>query len=629
MTTINIPPSSPFSRRVSFNNLDPESIDPSLTKVAAPGEQITFKNPTFGYGTSLVNDISKAYNSTATFVSSRRRSKLPDPPSKSILKNKLSQQQLQYNIENADSLGISYHGDLNDLADHPPDHVPRSELAYVEGSAIDDDEDDEDDEEDPVNVPPARRKLYSGMTDEELMALDPQFATTKPKVSLVDQFKFDLQTTYYLPAKRTSMLGASAASSAPRLVYPSSNENNYKSISLTLKHTDYELVESKRTLLTIISGRKHSWNSLDWLVTPIPGTDIPTFLQNGDYLVVTALLPTKTAVSGEKRRGSSLAEDLTYYRKCENILNYIIRILPSQELKLKITVEFVLEPPPMNAMTTKTQLRGMKLLLTKIYNQYHPTLVVVGNRSTNLNFKYPLRVRKASSAVPTSPPPNRPFGGPKISDRYLIKLSSYLVKYSTVPVILVGNKCCLWAASQRRKGSSISQNSSDDDSLESDVKSFSGKTELETSLLNAVNSIRESDAETRFQDLAILISDRSLGDSRNYLETLKSRDVEGNSIKFDDSVEFNSKIHSIYKSQSNSLLARTNGEGAYKVKSLISYDPVEEKKNEEIRNSKKLEKIKSSTSSKVSAVSSRESSSSSQKVKPKKSFWKKIGIKKL
>lgn len=633
MTTINIPPSSPFSRRVSFNNLDPESIDPAFTKVASSSEQITFKNPTFGYGTSLVNDISKAYNSASTFVPTRRRSKLPDAPSKSILKNKLSQQQLQYNIENATSLGISYHGDLNDLADHPPDHVPKSEVAYVEGSAIDDDDyDDEDNEEDPVNAPPPRRKLYSGMTDEELMALDPQFTTTKPKVSLVDQFKFDLQTTYYLPAKRTSVLGPSATSSTPRLVYPSSNENNYKSISLTLKHTHYELVESKRTLLTIISGRKHSWNSLDWLVMPIPGTDIPTFLQNGDYLVVTALLPAKTTVSGEKRRGSTLAEELTYYKKCENILNYIIRILPRQELKLKITVEFVLEPPPMNAMATKSQLRGMKLLLTKIYNQYHPTMVVVGNRSTNLNFKYPLRVRKTSSAIPTSPPPNRPFGGPKINDRYLIKLSSYLVKYSTVPVILVGNKCSfLWSTRQaRRKGSAISQNSSDDDdSLESDIKSFSGKTELETTLFNTVTSIRESDSETRFKELAILISDRSLEDSRNYLESLKTRDLEGNSIKFDESVEFNSKIHSIYKSQSNSLLARTNGEGAYKVKSLISYDPVEEKKNEEIRNSKKLEKIKSSTSSKVSAVSSRESSSSSQKVKPKKSFWKKIGIKKL
>lgn len=625
MATINLPPASPFSRRVSFNNLDPESIDSSVPRVAPPSEQITFKNPTFGYGQSIVNDVSKAYSAAANYIPTRRRSKLPDAPSKSILKNKLSPQQSQYNIEHAQSLGISYHGDLNDLADNPPDSVPRSESG-AEGSAIVDDDDDDDDDVE-VQAAPPRRKLYSGMTDEELMALDPQFATTKLRTSLVDQFKFDLQTTYYLPSKRGSVLGASATA-APKPVYPSSNENNYKSISLTLKHAEYELVESKRTLLTFISGRRHTWNTLDWLVQANPGSNTPKFLQDGDYVVVTALLPLRASSSNDKRRGSTLGEELTYYKKCENILNYVITSLPTEDLRLKLTVEFVLESPEVSN-STKAQLRGMKRLFTKVYQQYHPTLTIIGNRSTNLNFKYPLRVRKSSSAIPTSPPPNRPFGGPKVNDRYLIKLSSYLIKYSSVPVILVGNKF-RFARNSGRKNSAVSQNSSDVESLESDVKSFSGgKYELETSLLNELSAIQETNSETRFMDLVNLISDRSLTESRNYLEALKTRDSEGNSIKFDDSVEFNSKIHSIYKSQSNGLLTRSNGEGAYRVKSMISYDPTEEKKNDEIRNTKKLEKIKSSTSSRVSAVSSRESANSSDKPsKGKKSFWKKIGIKK-
>lgn len=633
MATINLPPALPFLRRVSFNNLDPQAYE-GPPQLLVPSENITFKNPSYGYGSLVVNDIAKAYSQASLYVPVRRRLKLPDAPARSILKNKLSQQQLQYNINNADSLGISYHGDLNDLVDHPPDHVPKLELAYVEGSAIEDDDDD-DDESQP---PPARRKLYSGMTDEELMALDPQFATTRPRTSVVDQFKFDSQTTYYLPAKRASVLGPAAG--GPRLVYPSSNENNYKSILLTLKHRDYEQCDARRTILTVISGRHHSWNSLDWLVRARPGTQAPYFLTSGDYLVVTALLPTKAAdrrrgSSSEKRRGS-VSDDMTHYKKCENILNYLINRLPSQDLRLKITVELVLEPPAPSAVSAKPPPRGMKMLLAKVYNQYHPTLVVVGNRSTNLNFKYPLRVRKPSAVVPTSPPPSRPFGTPRVNDRYLIKLSSYLVKYSTVPVILVGNRCQVVATprSVARKSSAVlavlavSQNSSEE-LVELEVKSFGGgRTDLDASLANEVSALADSENPARFADMVALVSDRSLGDSRTYLEALKTRDLEGNSIKFDDSVEFNSKVHSIYKSQSNGLMARS-GEGAYKVKLMLD-DPVDDKKEDkkDLLNSRKLEKIKSSTSSRASARSSHELAVPGEKLKPKKSFWKKIGIKK-
>ena len=58
-------------------------------------------------------------------------------------------------------------------------------------------------------------------------------------------------------------------------------------------------------------------------------------------------------------------------------------------------------------------------MIDHLFKQYQPNLIIIGNKSSNLNFKYPVKMNK-------------------LNNLYLIKLSSYIVKYSTIPVILVG-----------------------------------------------------------------------------------------------------------------------------------------------------------------------------------------------
>ncbi|KAK6199302.1 uncharacterized protein RJT21DRAFT_3111 [Scheffersomyces amazonensis] len=704
-----LPPS--FSRRVSFNNLHPEyllecpansyvptianSLNPNQSAInsanvsASLNQQSGQASTDFGYGSTIYNnDLAKTYSHYTPY---RKKLRLPDPPSKSILKNKVSPQQLEFNITGKT---IDYHEDLdllNDALDLNPNSEPRS-----------------------------RRKSYSDMTNEELMALDPQFQTTRPKTN-VDQFKFDNQKTYYLTSsKRTSISGQGSGASS-KLTYPSSNENNYKSISITVKHDEYDTVSFGRTLLTVISGRKHTWNSLDWLfLINEYHNQNHTFLIDGDFLIISSLITQKFIKEYNPRHHKRKSIDDYLYAKGETLIHYLINALFERfNLKLKITIEFVLEysdedsSGPLISTPNSNNSWGNKYMLQHLFKQYHPNIILIGNKSSNLNFKYPIKIKKQFE-----------------KDEYLIKLASYIVKYSTIPVILVGNNnhehhfqnpnaisstsatasglkfvdsvisptssakqtpiITLTNGSEDFKLTKFRSNSSSSsiESVESWDPSRANKQDSQNpksiasgtlgvrtnSTTNSTSSAAPSSTSSyrgflkkledldrstvntdpyKFQDLISLISDQSLTDCKEYLEALNSKD---------DNLKINPKIHWIYRAQSGmSSVGGSGRDGSlysigsngsreealampsiYKVKSLISYNEEDEQKNKEFQKELKKKRsgssvggvsgssssgLKTSKSIDNSANSSDSDITAGDKGK-KKSIWKKFGFRK-
>jgi hypothetical protein len=549
----------------------------------------------------------------STSYTPKKKLKLPDPPSKSILKNKLSPQQ-----QEANNKTIQYHGDLETLINYTDDNL---ELT--------------------TGKPRERRKSYAGMSDEELMALDPQFLSTKSRTGSIDKFKFDSQKTYYLSAPKK----VSASVPKPTTTYPSSNENNYKAISMTVKHRDYDKFEFNRTLVTVISGRRHSWNSLDWLFLINKEIDESlTFIQDGDFLVVSSLIPTKLiAKFGHKHQ----TMDEYLYKKCERLSNYILNseILRESKLKIKLTVEFILDnDDPAGA-------KGYKYMINHVFNQYQPNLFVIGTKSSNFNFKYPVQVKTS----------NR--------EEYLIKLSSYIIKYSPVPVILVGHSTKyhnFGEVEKKRKNSALkfedemhspyrgrrrpSHTSYMSSESLSSIELYNGKQDnesvltSESCLSDKVMEILESEHDCqRFVNAMKLISDNSLTNSNAYMKAISSK---GDNMKIDP------KIHSIYRNQTRrsltsmggSLLRSSSGSSdtvsssVYKVKSLLGDEDLKPIKEKLVVSSipntpsiiKQRTKSASSTNGNSSIAKELKASHSSEdkSSKGKTSIWKKFSFKK-
>ncbi|GEQ67302.1 hypothetical protein JCM33374_g966 [Metschnikowia sp. JCM 33374] len=332
-------------------------------------------------------------------------------------------------------------------------------------------------------------------------------------------------------------------------------------------------------------------------------------------------------------------------------------------------------------------------MMSHLFKQYQPTLVVVGNKSTSLNFQYPRRMSRGTSSATTSrssiSPTTAGFGKQTDSEieHYLVKLSSYLIRYSTVPVIMVGNSTIFHrkpvpkvlpsvtftdSSSKQRGILDYSSGSYRHNSIGSDVsiESFCGEQINEDGwdcgcpssnpsrrpsepsenssdpLERPVDPLeRPVDASTRPSDpsrcpcnqpsessqrpsdpFAAMLSDiskSSLWDSRNYLESIIADKLPAH---FADN-----KVHQAYISTEQgrqSMLSKTNSLGAtakaYKVKSLISYNEEDEKKNEKMINEKKIKK----SISRNSAGSSVSGATEEKSAKKKRSFLQKLGLKK-
>lgn len=670
-TATSTPPQFPYARRVSFNNLQPDDLEaggpPDLSRF-----QTYAMAPKKNIPKSQDPELSKlfinySFSSPAT-SSSRKKLKLPQPPAKLILKNKLSADQLRLNVAHAIKTDASFAKELNDLVDHPPDSVPRLELAkiirdgetpkYLENALV-----DSDDELPPSTPAPpeGRRKLYSGMTNEELMALDPQFS--KPSTSDLKDFNFCPLGSSYSSQRKNSApnIFVSPPAKGKQVLYPSSNENNYKSVALTVKHRDFDRADRfPRTILTVISGRRHTWNAIDWLLlTDQLLRNQPEFLQNGDHLVVAALVPLKFMQTGNKGSGSKKdSGERKVQQKCEDILNYILKNLPDPNVPLKITVELVIDveysaPMSLSASPLKKGPTGTKFMMAHLFKQYQPTLVVVGNKSTSLNFKYPRRMSRGTST--TSTPRSSSIGTvstPAMKpveteiEQYLVKLSSYLIRYSTVPVVVAGNSTIFHRKPTPKVIPSVTfqgventlksildppPNAARHNSYSSDgsIESFCGEQPRSYDLDSlSMDELLESSTEPDlpidpFASMILGISLKSLADLKNYLEQLKADKIPAH---FADS-----KVHQAYVSmeqgrQGSILKTNSTGTGgrAYKVKSLISYNEEDEKKNERLISDKKLKK----SISRNSVVSSVLGGGDEKTKKKKKSFLQRIGLRK-
>lgn len=625
-----------YTRRVSFNNLDTD--DQTEAPMGLSSYTYLAVESTSHQKELDVSKFFGNYSMLAPMPSYRKAAKLPEPPQKLILKNKLTPAQLRSNIASAENLG----------------------LGLSSGSAIGDEAEGEGDEslssesEDEAPPPTMRRKLFQGMSDEELMALDPQFS--KPKTSNLERFKFDSVTTYYSPARRLSAQNINAqVAAAKQVAYPSLNENNYKSISLTLKHQDYDHSSTyNRTLLTVISGRKHTWNSLDWLLLTEPTQRKPVgFLQDGDYLVVAALVPFKYLEAETKSNLKKKAVDENLHKKCDLILRYILNNLPDALIKLRITVELVMDVPPQSpngSIGKNHQKFGTKLMISHLYKQYNPSLVILGNRSTNLNFKYPLRIKNSVSGASGSKTSVSPASGLKTereAAEFLVKLSSYMVKYSTVPVILVGNATVFHRKIERKQlvsvkffglpqplrsildipPSNFRKNSAvSDNSIESYTGGASSNEQRSINsacdIKNEISDLLHSNNEDRFAAMVLEISLASLAALNLYLSLVRDESVDRLSREVTSS-----RVHQAYISSQlgkSGLLKTSSGTSgsAYKVKSLILYSEEDEKKNERMLHEKKLKK----SVSRLSMGSA--SSAKADEKKKKRSFLLRIGLKK-
>ncbi|CAN3474581.1 hypothetical protein DICA0_B03950 [Diutina catenulata] len=605
-----------FSRRVSFNNIHPELDEVPVgpiynlpapnkpTGLSAGGSGIEFNQQMFEASAFSKFATKSSVPASQPLPSRRKRLKLPDPPSKSILKNKVSPEQLAVN-----ETTINFHGDIDDIINFT------SHNQAAGGEAL----------------PTPRRKSYAEMTDEELMSLDPQFNT--PKSSNVEKYKFDNQYTYFMGGSRRSQL---AVPPPHKGQYASSSEHNYKSVSLTVKHNEFESTTSTRTLLAYISGRRHLWNTLDWLfATKGEVSNDTTFLQDGDYLVVAALVPRKF-IADYAKISKKTAMETVLYERCNRILEYLLDspLLTQRNLRIKITVELILDNMMDNSSTPHARVKeGNKFALDNLFWQYHPGLLLLGTKSANFNFRYPTQ-RKASAR-----------------DEYLVKITSYVMKYSSVPVILVGPGS-RWhnesghhrrsslkfdvdeirpAVSKKLMPSSSRSSIASSESLDS-VESFQGDQQQPTS--ERLGEILFSGEKGRFADMLRLISDRSLADSNTYLHNVNSQDP---SLKVD------SRIHQMYRSQTHSSSAYGNGiglskshsasgdsdagcvSGVYKVKSLLA-DPESKPKKEERHLS--LPSTTMTPAEMKKRSNSIASASSGEKESKKKGFWKKLGLKK-
>lgn len=632
-----------FSRRVLFLNVHPELDDPGCGPIynlpapllRPPAQPMTMVNLGIEFNQRMFDKLLPfapklpPLAATGHVLSLRRkRLKLPDPPNKLILKNKVSPEQLLIN-----ETTINFHGDLDELALFTAaniDNVASSSLNGANGDGV---------------TSPPRRKLYAEMTDEELMQLDPQYAQ---KLVNVSQYKFDSKQGFYAGTSKTNSDPA-----YPTAKYALLGVDNYKLVLLTVKHNGYEQCTTNRTILAYISGRRHLWNGLDWMLSHNQSvTDLEIFLTHGDYLVVAALIPQRFITDHAKLNKRNRLEEVLY-DKGNQILEHLLTLplLSQRDLRLKITVELIMDNVIADTPTVRNKKpQGNKYALGNLYRQYHPNMLVMGTKLANFNFKYPTQRKQLAR------------------DEYLVKLTSYVMKYSVVPVLLVGpfTKWHNALAYEKRRTLTLLKFAGDSRGRltqremipETSSRSllialldlvlsavlFTGLDLVKEKLLpEQVDQLWRLNSRNRFADALALVSDRAWDDAHGYLTAVSS--------KGESSLPIDLRIHQIYRSQTTGgyvmggtpigtsqlpshlrdlgVGSSVSGGGCevYKVKLMLAADPPKPKKTKPALFLVPLTTITPAEMKKRSNLMTL-ASSLLEKEKKLTSIWKKLGLKK-
>lgn len=371
--------STAYTRRVSFDSLNPSiqvepdepiHIPPQYSSRAKTTSSKRTLDLNFGYEPSSKHqDLYKVFDSFQEInnkgyksnLSTTRRKipKLPPPPNKSILKRS-----------------------VDDVQD--------------QGAAIPKSFNENDQQNSFASVLPSqqRKKSLVEMTAEELLAMDAQFRTG---VNL-DEFKFDGDN--YLPFHNLSSID----SKKPKNGLPNidklvgnivtvnnrkllkTNSINFNSYTVSFRHRlmtkfidqtyesfetdeeedeeeDDERPESLRELIVYISGRRHTWDSINWV--------LKNFLVDGDHLVIISQLPPENNSNVDYK--DELIDCDFIKSKADALSSYIfkaIELLNKQDLKISITIEFIKDS-------------SVKNLIKNSINLYNPNFFIISSLISN------------------------------------------------------------------------------------------------------------------------------------------------------------------------------------------------------------------------------------------------------
>ncbi|KAK6197370.1 uncharacterized protein RJT21DRAFT_131787 [Scheffersomyces amazonensis] len=221
------------------------------------------------------------------------------------------------------------------------------------------------------------------------------------------------------PAELENLLDTSLLQTAPKApTYPTTPIIVHRGCTLTKKHKDFDKlydgllkpkapVLPKRSILIYVSGRRHTWVALDWILT--------NFLENGDSIVICCAINYPDILTHKKRKNSFYSPHgflpptnprsrFLHRNKpenvpsiCENLMEYVEAMVSPKKI-IKITIEFVVG--------------DTKNVLKEMYKLYEPNLVCTATKP-NIRISAPLRSWNSS----------------KLTDR--------LVKNFPLPVIVV------------------------------------------------------------------------------------------------------------------------------------------------------------------------------------------------
>lgn len=250
------------------------------------------------------------------------------------------------------------------------------------------------------------RRSFADMTDEEVAELEKKYESGARTNYNMQQFDFGEQQQLYIGPELNKNMGA--ANQKAFSIYPSRPCVTHKALSLSKINRSFDEYlqsvsaatsrDAMRTVLCYISGRRHTWSSVDWYVE--------NAAKDGDYLVIMSRLPNyeQHLTNTKSTQNSSLEEyqfgknvgssrrksdpkalsstevgliirdvDLLARQKCSEILDYYTE--KCSKKYMKITVELIKED-------------SFEKSLTSAVSLYKPDLQIISTVSTNLQIKF-------------------------------------------------------------------------------------------------------------------------------------------------------------------------------------------------------------------------------------------------
>ncbi|CAH2354933.1 hypothetical protein CLIB1423_20S00188 [[Candida] railenensis] len=364
----------------------------------------------------------------------------------------------------------------------------------------------------------------------------------------------------------TREMGELARMLSPRRAeYPTTPIVTHKGCTFTKFHDDFDSLykgklrnaENKiikpvmphRVILVYISGRKHTWVALDWVLNK--------FIENGDTVIVVAAIktgfdgvrrrmsfdPSKVAVVTPKMRLKMRHRPENVKVIARNIMDYMLRIL---------------KPGVIAKLSVELTVGNTKEIMKEMYKLYEPNLVSTGTKP-NVRTGAPLKSWNSS----------------KLTDR--------LVKNFPLPVIVVPAvnmpkfELSLEGKSKNEANRIIQEGDTED---QSEIHSGSDT--------DSIDSMDSDDSYSSFDEITKLYTDykRDLKDS---LASLRQNQIDENYFSqflttiSDKSIAFCKDVGSVdpdFKGRGAKLARAITGSNSfgsvpYKTKSLLA--PVEKK----------------------------------------------------